>query len=268
MKISVIILTHNDEEYLARVIDTVKDYDEVIVCDQDSTDRSVEIAEECGVRVVCQPEAEKERGLHPLSYARTKARNAWILYIDGDELVPRGLLPYLREFVSSRGEYDGLYIPRKNYVHQKFNRATYPDYQLRFYRKEGSVWDNAESAQPQVRGNVKKIPAARKDLALIHIAAKLRDSLRDLNTQSELEVERRDGRRVTMFELAFSPVGCFIGSYFGKGNVRYGKMGLMRACQDGIYRYLVLAKLVDRDGKERFWKMIDNENAGKSNASK
>lgn len=258
MKISVIILSHNDEEHLEKVIQSVNGYDEVIVCDCGSTDRSVEIAEACGVRVITPPESDIRVGHHPLSYSRTQARNAWILYIDADELVPRALLPYLREFIADHGEYAGLFIPRKNYVHQKFYSASYPDYQLRFYRKEGSVWESAEATQPKIHGGVKKIPASRRDLALIHITAKLRDSLHDLNTQSELEVERRRGRRVSMAELFFSPAVCFVGSYFGKGNVRYGKMGLMRASHDAIYRYLVLAKLIDREGKKQFWKMIEN----------
>lgn len=268
MKISVIIPTLNEEEYLERVIDSVRDLDEVIVCDRGSTDRSVEVAQAAGARVVHMPESDKEANRHPLSYARTQARNAWILYLDPDELVPSALIQYLREFVASPKEYAGLYIPRKNYVHQKFNRSSYPDYQLRFYRKEGSSWDSADSQEPHIAGNARKIPAARKDLALIHIAAKLRDSLHDLNLQSEAELERRANRRVSMMELVLSPMGRFMGSYFGQGKFIYGKMGLMRAMHDGIYRYLVLAKIIDREGKEQFWKMIDDDRTGNAGKPK
>ena len=51
-KISVVINTYNAEQHLQRVIDAVKDFDEVLVCDMESTDRTVSIAKENGCRVV------------------------------------------------------------------------------------------------------------------------------------------------------------------------------------------------------------------------
>ena len=56
-KISVVINTYNAEQHLQRVIDAVKDFDEVLVCDMESTDRTVSIAKENGCRVVTFPKA-------------------------------------------------------------------------------------------------------------------------------------------------------------------------------------------------------------------
>ena len=40
-KISIVINTYNAEKYLQQVLDSVKDFDEVVVCDMESTDHTV-----------------------------------------------------------------------------------------------------------------------------------------------------------------------------------------------------------------------------------
>ena len=44
-EISVVINTYNAEKFLQRVLDSVKDFDEVVICDMESTDHTVEIAQ-------------------------------------------------------------------------------------------------------------------------------------------------------------------------------------------------------------------------------
>ena len=51
-KISVVINTYNAERDLEQVLESVKLFDEVVVCDMESTDRTVEIARRRGCRIV------------------------------------------------------------------------------------------------------------------------------------------------------------------------------------------------------------------------
>ena len=51
-KISVIINTYNAEQHLRKVLDSVKDFDEVVVCDMESTDATLDIARKYGCRGV------------------------------------------------------------------------------------------------------------------------------------------------------------------------------------------------------------------------
>ena len=43
-QISVVINTYNAEQHLQAVIDSAKGFDEILVCDMESTDRTVDIA--------------------------------------------------------------------------------------------------------------------------------------------------------------------------------------------------------------------------------
>lgn len=53
--ISIVINTYNAEQYLARVLETVKDFDEIVVCDMESTDKTLKIAEQYGCKIVVFP---------------------------------------------------------------------------------------------------------------------------------------------------------------------------------------------------------------------
>ena len=52
MKISVVINTYNAEKHLRTVLDTVKDFDEVVICDMHSTDSTIAIAEQYDCKIV------------------------------------------------------------------------------------------------------------------------------------------------------------------------------------------------------------------------
>ena len=68
-EISVVINTYNAEKFLQRVLDSVKDFDEVVICDMESTDHTVEIAQRAGCMVVI-PVLNQ---LEPLPYRVLKA---------------------------------------------------------------------------------------------------------------------------------------------------------------------------------------------------
>ena len=56
-KISVVINTYNAERDLEQVLEAVKDFDEVLICDMESTDKTLDIARKHGCRIVTFPKA-------------------------------------------------------------------------------------------------------------------------------------------------------------------------------------------------------------------
>ena len=51
-KISVVINTYNASLHLEEVLETVKDFDEIVICDMESTDDTREIAKRYGCKIV------------------------------------------------------------------------------------------------------------------------------------------------------------------------------------------------------------------------
>lgn len=87
--VSVYLITKNEEPRIERAIRSVSTWaDEVIVVDSGSDDRTVEVAEEAGARVLFR----EWDGYGPQKrFAEQQCRNEWVLNLDADEEVTSGL---------------------------------------------------------------------------------------------------------------------------------------------------------------------------------
>jgi glycosyltransferase involved in cell wall biosynthesis len=244
--ISVVINTYNASKYLARVLDTVKDFDEVVICDMESTDDTVAIAREHGCKIVTFPKANHKSAEPARTFAIQSAQSDWVLVVDADELVSDALRSYLYNFIKDPGEVRGLYIPRINYTMNVCLPSSYPDYQLRFFIKEGTVWPPYVHTFPTVQGALDYIPKKRKDCAFNHLDDSTRANINRLNSYTDNEVEKRAGKKVTLFKLIASPMVRFIKQYFLKGGIFYGIPGYVQACRSAQYKFITLCKLYEK----------------------
>jgi glycosyltransferase involved in cell wall biosynthesis len=84
MTVSVVMIAKNEEAVLGRCLESVKEADEIIICDTGSTDRTIEIAKQFTDKVftdyVWEDNFAKAR-----NHALGKATGDWILSIDADE---------------------------------------------------------------------------------------------------------------------------------------------------------------------------------------
>lgn len=245
-KISVVINTYNASKYLARVLDAVKNFDEIVVCDMESTDDTIDIAREHGCKIVTFPKANHKSAEPARTFAIQSATSDWVLVVDADEVVSESLRSYLYDFIKDPGKIRGLYIPRKNYTMKVFLPSSYPDYQLRFFIKEGTTWPPYVHTFPKVQGALDYIPKSRKDCAFDHLDDSTRASINRLNNYTDNEVEKHAGQKVTLFKLFASPMIRFIKQYFIKGGIFYGIPGYIDAFRSAQYKFTVLCKLYEK----------------------
>jgi glycosyltransferase involved in cell wall biosynthesis len=245
-KISVVINTYNASKHLARVLDAVKNFDEIVVCDMESTDDTIDIAREHGCKIVTFPKANHKSAEPARTFAIQSATSDWVLVVDADEVVSESLRSYLYDFIKDPGKIRGLYIPRKNYTMKVFLPSSYPDYQLRFFIKEGTTWPPYVHTFPKVQGALDYIPKSRKDCAFDHLDDSTRASINRLNNYTDNEVEKHAGQKVTLFKLFASPMIRFIKQYFIKGGIFYGIPGYIDAFRSAQYKFTVLCKLYEK----------------------
>lgn len=245
MKISVVIHTYNAEQYLERVLESVKDFDEILICDMYSTDRTLEIADKYNCRVIYFERV----GTHPepaRSFAIASATYDWVLVVDADEVVQPALKDFLYEQVKKPDCPAGIRIPRKNYILGRFMHSAYPDYMLRFFKKEGTTWPPNVHSTAQVQGEIYTIPKKHKEMAFIHLANEpISVTIRKMNTYTDLEVERRRERKYGYFALIFHPFFRFLRFYILKGGFRDGIPGLIWACEYAYYKFVTVAKVIE-----------------------
>lgn len=244
------INTYNAAPYLDKVLQAVGGFDEVLVCDMESTDGTVRIAEAHGCRVITFQRKDCRIVEPARQYAIDRASNPWVLVVDADEIVTSELRDYLYAKVREADCPQGIAIPRKNYFMGRFMHSCYPDYVLRFFRKDKTTWPPVIHASPKVDGTVERIPRGRKDLALEHLA---NDSvgviLQKTNTYSDYELVRRRKKHYGLGALLMRPTFRFFKSYVLKGGCLDGIPGFLHAVLDAVYQFSVVAKLMEERTK-------------------
>ena len=138
-KISVVIAAKDEEAHIAACLESVQWADEIVVVDDCSSDRTVEIAEGLGARVLHNDSAgvfhiNKNLGLQ-------SAIGDWVLSLDADEIIPEELAVEVREAVSREG-IDGFYLNRKNFFLGKWIKhcGWFPDHIIRLFRHGATEW--------------------------------------------------------------------------------------------------------------------------------
>ena len=112
-RLSVIVITYNEEQNIEDCLRSVCWADEIIVVDAYSQDRTVELARKYTDRVY-----QRERaGYAPAKqFALGQATGDWVLWIDADERVTPELATQIREAVSRNpNPFSGYYLPRRAY---------------------------------------------------------------------------------------------------------------------------------------------------------
>lgn len=134
-KISVVLAVYNEEDNLKKCLNAVKDIAfEIVIADGGSSDRTVEVAKEFGATLI------KTKNLLNFHINKNKAIDAakgdWILQLDADEIVSDDLESEILQVISNK-EFNGYWIPRKNFFLTRFltKGGQYPDYTLRLYRR-------------------------------------------------------------------------------------------------------------------------------------
>lgn len=243
VKISVVVNTYNAEKHLETVLKTIKDFDEIVICDMHSTDSTIEIAKKFNCKIIYHerfPYVEPAR-----NFAISQASNQWILVIDADETVPEKLKKYLYK-IAETPNLGGVYIPFKNYFINKWMRSAYPDFKLRFFRKEGAFWSAEIHSTVKVKGNILRVPRRKYDLASEHLANdSVSTILSKTNAYSDAEIQRKKGKKISGAKLLFSPMFWFIKYYFIKKGFLDGKKGFIFAVLKAQYKFSCLAKIYE-----------------------
>lgn len=217
-KISVAMATFNEEENLAACLETVKDWvDEIVVVDGGSQDKTVEIAQKYGARVLVTDNPpifhiNKQKALEA-------ATGNWIFQLDADERVAPELAQEIQSTIQQFNNVtiNGYWIPRKNWFLGRFltKGGQYPDYTLRLYRRgKGRFPCQSVHEQAVVEGKVDYLKNPLIHLADPNFSRYLRRWGRytDLIAQ---ELKEKNPHLLSAFSyLIIKPIGWFFLTYF------------------------------------------------------
>ena len=241
--ISVVINTYNAQQHLTKVLESVKDFDEVVVCDMESTDDTVKIAEGYGCRVVTFPKYGHTCCEPARTFAIQAARNPWVLVVDADEIVTPELREALYQEIKREDAASGYYIPRQNMFMGMFVRDFHYDYQLRFLVRDGTEWPPTIHSLPKVSGRVEKMQAP-KEARLLHLMDEtMHEYVAKMNVYTDNETEKKQYGIAALF---WRPLWRFFKSYVMDGSFRMGIRGLIRSGMHAMYQFILVAKIIEK----------------------
>ena len=148
-KISVAIITKNEEANIRGCLESVRWADDVVVVDSGSTDQTLEICRQFPARIF----AEEWKGFaRQKNSAIAKTRHEWVLSLDADEVVGPELAREIQSLLMREPDFAGYQVPRMaHYLGRFLRHCWYPDYKLRLFRKEVGRWSEHEVHETVVK---------------------------------------------------------------------------------------------------------------------
>ncbi|HEX2620982.1 MAG TPA: glycosyltransferase family 2 protein, partial [Phototrophicaceae bacterium] len=148
MRLTAIILTHDEAAHIAECIESVGFADRVLVFDSFSDDATVMIAKASDAEVIQRPfDNYANQRNAALNAARdTGDGTDWVLFVDADERISPALAREIQQAIKIEKPepgYAGWRIPRHNYIFGKLTRGAgwYPDYQTRLLKIGAARYD-------------------------------------------------------------------------------------------------------------------------------
>jgi len=235
VQISATIITLNEERNIARALASLAAVaDEIVIVDSGSTDRTREIAERAGARVV---QHAWEGYAAQKNFAASQARNDWVLSIDADEALSTELAEELQRLKQGGpGDAAGFAMPRLARYHGRWIRHSgwYPDAKLRLYDRRRGRWAGRYvHERVEIDG-----PVCGLARDLYHFpcdspeeVARSVDRYTTLAARQALE----DGERLVLMKLAIFPAWKFFETYLLRQGFRDGAAGYQIAKTAGRY---------------------------------
>ena len=117
--LSLFMIVKNEEKTLARVLNAAKQFcDEMIVVDTGSTDRTVEIAKECGAETFFFQWRDDFAAAR--NYAMGKCKSQWTVWLDADDVIPDESIKAIQKLKRTlllNKEYNTVFAP----YHYEYN---------------------------------------------------------------------------------------------------------------------------------------------------
>lgn len=252
-RLSCVLIVRNEEKKIERCLESIKWADEIILVDQSSDDKTVEIAKRYTNKIfittpklICNPDR---------NYGIAKAAHNWILLIEADEIIDVNLRAEIKNILASSaaegGAADVYYIPVKTFFVGKWIKycGWYPSYIPRFFKKGSITFEEDIHTNGQLLTH--KISYIKNPL--LHYSY---DSIDDWISKFKRYTTRmaeeyfNGGKRTTVFstfmEVVIRPIFVFLRKYIILKGFREGWRGLfisISAALGGMFAYFKLCEL-------------------------
>lgn len=242
MKISAVVLAKNEEVSIAACLKSLSWCDEVLVVDDLSTDKTVEIAKEHQVKVythLLENNFSQQR-----NFGLEKATSEWVLFVDADEQVTDALKFEIQQVLPIANIHTGGYLLKRSDMlwgkelrHGEMGNVKL----LRLGRKGKGLWHGKVHETWEIHAGISELKNPIKHFP----HQTIEQFLREINFYTTLRAEELKGRgkRVFFWDILLYPKMKFLVNYFWKKGFLDGIVGFIAAILMSFHSFLVRAKL-------------------------
>lgn len=227
-RLSVVIITKNEEEKIGRCLESVKWADEIVVVDGYSTDRTVEICRQCGAKIIqhqFEGDFGKERNI-----GTDEASGDWILQLDGDDVVTDGLRQKIEDILSKEVEYVAYKFIRKNFFLGHLMRyGGWYYYYPHLYKKGFARYEGRVHHLLKIDGKIGVLEEAIEHYPFQNLEQFINRQNRYTSIEAE-EMLQKEGlidAKVVRYNLTVKPIKLFWKMFVKKKGFKEGRYGLV-----------------------------------------
>jgi len=248
--VSVCIVVQDTADRIRECLESVRWADEIVVLDSGSTDGTPDVCREYTDRVYHQP---WQGYVAQKNLCVERARNLWVLSLDGDEALSPELADEIRrELAAHHSDADAFRMPRLTRYLGRWIRhgSWYPDRKIRLWRKDRGRWGGED---PHDRVLVEGANVRTLRHPILHANYRdISDHVRTVDRFTTITARgwRAAGRRFRLIPLLARPFFKFFEVYVWKLGFLDGIPGFMIAVHTSYYTFLKHAKLweLERSG--------------------
>lgn len=251
-KLSVVIDTYNKELVLSRCLESVKEIvDEILVCDENSSDNTAKIAKKYGAKVVTHKTVSYVELIR--NFEVSKAVGDWILILDPDEEITPSLASEIKRVIKEN-KTDYFRIPRKNIVFGKWLKHSrwWPDYNIRLFKKGTVSWNEKIHSVPITQGVGGEIENKEEFAIIHHHYDSIEQYVERMNRYTTQQAKNKfiENYKFRWVDLIGKPIDEFLSRYFFGEGYKDGIHGLAVAFLQAFSELIVYAKIWQIEGFE------------------
>ncbi len=244
IKLSVVIITFNEERNIGRCIDAVKKIaDDLVVVDSFSTDQTENICKEKGARFV---QHKFEGHIEQKNWAITQAKFPHVLSLDADEAPDEKLIASILE-VKSDFQKDGYEMNRLTNYCGKWIRhcGWYPDTKLRLWNAAKGKWGGINPHDVFEMDSAAKIGFLVGDI-LHYSFYSIEQHYKQVDYFTNISAKAMfaQGKKSSSLKLIVKPFAKFLKDYFIKLGMLDGYYGFVISRISAKATYLKYKKLL------------------------
>ncbi|MDF1878446.1 glycosyltransferase family 2 protein [Sulfurimonas sp. SAG-AH-194-C20] len=247
MKITANIITLNEEKNIAEVIKSVQEVcDEVLVVDSFSSDKTCEIAESMGAKVIKQ-EYLGDGGQK--AFGAPLAKYDWVLSIDADERLDVNALESIKSLDLENSKYDAYSFARKTFVGKNFIKLWYPDRVTRLYNRQVCAYTTEGGHAKVDTQNIKDLEADMLHYSYENYSHMIKTSHKFITRGARLAYE--DGKRASCIDPFIHGIGALFKTLVLKGGAFHGVNGWNVAVISAFSSYMKYALLIELEENDK-----------------